>query len=69
VRYERKQGKIEKKTKGVVLGPEGNYKILQESTLSLWIHGNLYHLTCTAITLYTQSKKLLLTIRHCSFTQ
>ena len=53
-------------TPGLDLGPEENYKILPESTPSLWIHGNLYHLTCTAITLYTQSKKLLLTVMQCS---
>ena len=35
------------------LVPEENCKILPESIPSLWIHGHLYHLTCTAITLYT----------------
>jgi len=44
-------------TPGLDLGPEENCKILPESTPSLWIHGHLYNLTCTAITLYTQSKK------------
>jgi len=53
-------------TTGLDLGLEENYKILPESIPSLWIHGHLYHLTCTAIILYTQSKKLLLTITHCS---
>jgi len=44
-------------TPGLDLGPGENCKILPESTPSLWIHGHLYNLTCTAITLYTQSKK------------
>jgi len=53
-------------TTGLDLGPVENYKIVSESTPSLWIHGHLCHLTCTAITLCTQSKKLLLTMTHCS---
>ena len=40
-------------TRDLDLGPGENCKIPPESIPSLWIHGHLYHLTCTAITLYT----------------
>jgi len=40
-------------TRDLDLGPGENCKILPESIPSLWIHGHLYHLIFTAITLYT----------------